>query len=207
PRAVVARLRQVGCPVVMGNTDAWALDPHPHPIRNADSERLNAIELWGAAQLDDTDRAFIRTFQPTIELAAGSELRLLCYHGSPRSFHEGLLATTPDEQLDAALAGCTATLLAGGHTHTQMVRRHGEKLLINPGSVGQPVERVAEGVRYPPWAEFAVVEVLPGGDSGGGAGYTLSVALRRIPVDVAEVVKLAYAGGMPHAEWWVGHWR
>jgi predicted phosphodiesterase len=199
PRTVIARLRQLACPVVMGNTDAWALDPTPHAVRDADTPYVNAVELWSAAQLDDTDRTFLRSFPPTVELGLSREHHLLCYHGSPRSFDEVLLATTPDGQVEAALAGCTATLLAGGHTHTQMVRRYADKVLINPGSVGQPLKVRPNGgaVHYAPWAEFAVVEVV---------GDDLSVELRRVPVDVQAVVELAYSCGMPHPDWWAARW-
>jgi putative phosphoesterase len=202
PRGVIQRVRQLDCPVVMGNTDAWALDPAPHLVRDADSHRVNDIELWGAAQLDDEERAFLRSFQPTVELELGGGRRLLCYHGSPRSFHEGIFATTLDDQLAAAFEGCTATILAGGHTHAQMVRRYGDKLIVNPGSVGQPIEQVGAGVRYPPWAEYAIVELLEGGEGL----EALAVELHRTPVDGGAIINLAYASGMPHADWWAGRW-
>ena len=49
PRETLARVHGLGIPVIMGNTDSWALDPSPHPMRDETSERINAIELWGAA--------------------------------------------------------------------------------------------------------------------------------------------------------------
>jgi hypothetical protein len=58
------------------------------------------------------------------------------FHGSPRSHIEDILASMPPEVLDAMLAGTTAAVLTGGHTHIQMLRQHHGRLLINPGSVG-----------------------------------------------------------------------
>ncbi len=199
PRGVVARLRDLGCPVVMGNTDAWALDPAPHPPRDADTPYVNAIELWGAAQLDDDDRAFIRSFAPTVTVDLGGGQQMLCYHGSPRSFHEGIFATTPDEQLADMLAGFPQPILAGAHTHSPLLRRYADRVIVNPGSVGQAFERRpnTDTTRHAPWAEYAVLEAN---------GPALRVELCRTPVDVEAVVRLAYARGMPHAEWWAARW-
>lgn len=53
--------------------------------------------------------------------------------------------------LDAVLAdiervgvGCSGTVLAGGHTHIQMLRQHRGMLIVNPGSVGTPFRASAQ---------------------------------------------------------------
>jgi hypothetical protein len=51
---------------------------------------------------------------------------------------ERILAETPQPQLGAMLAGRPASIYAGGHTHLQLLRRLGETLYLNPGSVGLP---------------------------------------------------------------------
>ena len=198
PRGTLARIRELGWPVIMGNMDAWALEPHP--IRNGDTPYINAIELWGAERLDNTDRAAIRAFVPRLTLPLGGGLSLLAYHGSPRSYYEAIQADTPDLQLAMVFGGEEATILAGGHTHTQMVRRWTDKLIVNPGSVGAPFElrRGSTTVRYPPWAEFAVLTVV-GGD--------MSLELRRTPVDVAAILVLAAAMHMPELAWWSARWE
>lgn len=199
PCETVARVRALGCPTVMGNTDAWALNPQPHPVRDENTPKFNEIELWGAAQLGAADRDCIRTFQPIIEIDVAGDVRLLCYHGSPRSFHDPIHVTTPDEEVAPMVAGVEATLLAGGHTHVQMVRRYGEKVIINPGSVGLPFEQLANGAaRNPPWAEYALLTWEAG---------RLSIDLRRTRVDVAEIRRSVEVSGMPHAEWWLEDWK
>lgn len=199
PRGVIARLRGLAVHLVQGNTDAWALDPQPHAWRNAETPFFNAVELWSAQQLDADDCAFLRSFVPHLTLDLG-KTQLLCYHGSPRSFHEGIFAHTTDDELAAIFEGFPPKLAAGGHTHVQLLRRFGDKMLINPGSVGQPFEYApgAAHVRHPPWAEYAIVEA-----SGG----CLSVALHRTPVDVEALLALAAASGMPHLEWWARPWH
>ena len=199
PRETLARLRGLAGPVVMGNTDAWALDPHPHAERDAESALFNAIELWGAAQLDETDRAYLRTFRPTITVDLGAGRTLLAYHGSPRSFHDPILATTPDDDLAGFLGEARATILAGGHTHMPFVRRFEQSLVLNPGSVGLPFEQLPGGKsRNPPWAEYALLAV-----DGDG----VRVELRRTPVDLAKVRSAVQASGMPCAEWWLADWN
>lgn len=197
PGAVLARLRALGCPVVMGNVDAWLLAP-PAII---DADELDvALARWCTAQLTDIDLAFVRAFPAVIERPLGAERTLLCFHGSPRSYHDVIVPTTPDDALDAMLGDTRATLLAGGHTHLQMVRRHGAAHLVNPGSVGLPgVGAAAQRNRDVRWAEYAVMEA---------DGDRLDISLRRTPLDVGQMVALAYASGMPTPaiEWWAGLW-
>ncbi|MBX3014808.1 MAG: metallophosphoesterase family protein [Caldilineaceae bacterium] len=198
PRETLARLQALGGPVVMGNTDAWALEPQPHPPRNEATEFFNAIELWGAAQLTAADRAYIRTFQATVELSLAPDLTLLCYHGSPRSYHDPIVATTPESELQTLLGTSPARILAGGHTHAPYVRRYREKLVLNPGSVGLPYETLANGKeRNPPWAEYAVLDY----DAGA-----ININLRRVPYAVEPLLAVAQACGMPYAAWWSADW-
>jgi putative phosphoesterase len=199
PRATLERIRELGCTCVMGNTDAWALDPKPHTKRDEFTERYNAIELWCAAQLTESDFDFIRTFQPMAEVAVSRGAQMICYHGSPRSFHDPVLATTSEAELAAMFDGCRAPIMAGAHTHTQLLRRYLDMLIVNPGSVGQPFEYLpgARSAHNPPWAEFAIVE---------GVGDDVSVEFRRTPFDHVSLVTLALNSGMPYAEWWATMW-
>jgi putative phosphoesterase len=199
PREVLAKLQALAWPVVMGNTDAWALNPTPHPSHDENTPIFNAIEFWGAEQLTPADHTYIQSFQPIIEVTLDDSTTLLCYHGSPHSYNDIIVASTPDADLAALIGGQQATLLAGGHTHAQYMRRYQDKILLNPGSVGLPYETLPDGTdRNPPWAEFAIIEWASG---------ELTVTLRRIAYDTAPLLTAARASGMPHAEWWVKDWR
>ncbi len=199
PRETLVRVCDLDCPVVMGNTDAWALAPTPHPARDEETQLFNAVELWGAAQLTDADRAFIRTFQPVVTLDLAG-LSFLGFHGSPTSFHHVIQATTPDEEIERLFAGHHAAIMAGGHTHTPLVRRYQNAFLINPGSVGLPwmTSPGARGTRNPAWAEYALLTI---------DGQRLGVELRRTPFDLDALRVAVLASGMPHADWWLGDWR
>ena len=119
PREVLQRLHELGCPIVMGNADAELLDVSP-PGSETDEEsrRIADISRWCAAQLDDADRAFLASFQPTVEIPLGEERRLLCCHGSPRSYDDVIVAVIPDDELDAMIGGYGATVRSPVGTRT-----------------------------------------------------------------------------------------
>jgi predicted phosphodiesterase len=198
PHEVIARMRDLGCPVVMGNTDASSLRPVRLSPLDEESRRYVEIENWGAGQLTAEDRDFIRGFPPTLTVPLGDGATLLCFHGSPRGNTDSIVATTPDATLARMLTGFSATVMAGGHTHGPFVRPYRRALFVNPGSVGLPYEAVGERVRHPPWAEYGIVEWRAG---------RLGVELRRVPFDADLVVQAVLRSGMPHAEWLANRWR
>lgn len=195
PAAVIARLRALDCPVVMGNTDAWLLAP---PSEDAD-EIDRAFTRWCLGQLSADDRAYVAAFPAVIERSLGDGRTLLCFHGSPRSFDETIIATTPDDALDAMLDGHDAALMAGGHTHMPMLRRYRDRRIINPGSVGLPgVGSVRPYNRDVHWAEWAVLDV---------DDDDTRISFHRTPLDVEKMIAAAYASGMPEPDWWAARWR
>jgi putative phosphoesterase len=192
PREVIARLKALKSAVVMGNMDAWFQSPHPLGGSSRSAQRGNEIRSWGVSQLSPNDLDYLRTFQVTVEVSLDVATDLLCYHGSPLSNEEGISSTTPDEDLERMLSGCHAAVWAGGHTHTQMVRRHGGTTIFNPGSVGAP-SRKGQG-RHSPWAEYGII---------GWENSSLRIELRRVPVNVNLVKQAALSSGMPHGDWWI----
>ncbi len=82
PRQVLAILRELGCPVVMGNTDAWALDPQPFEQRDEDSHRFYEVELWAVRQLSPSDLDQIGSFRPLVEIPLGGGENLLCFQAA-----------------------------------------------------------------------------------------------------------------------------
>jgi predicted phosphodiesterase len=108
----------------------------------------------------------------------------MLFHGSPSSNLVDLLSDTPSELFDEQLGPERATVMAGGHTHVQMLRQHRGTLVVNPGSVGAPFREFAHG--RPPTildhAEYAVVEF---------DDRAVSVALHRIELDRRELAATA----------------
>jgi predicted phosphodiesterase len=195
PAQVVARLRELGCPVVMGNADDWLLTGEASDAEQISSARqmmLNAVRDWMlATQLSEDDRAFIATFQPTVEIALDGERTLLCFHGSPRSFDEIILPLTPDDEVREYLQPQQTVTYTGGHTHVQFMRHFGRTFHFNPGSVGFAYRHSQpEGeFRADPWAEYAILTAEP-----------LALEFRRVPFDVETLIETYRSSGRPYAD-------
>jgi putative phosphoesterase len=197
PHETVERVRALGCPVVMGNWDAWILEGFPNGSEEPWSRFIEQGEWW-AEKLSAEDRAFVRTFQPRVELQLG-EVEVLCFHGSPSSYDDMILATTPHDELLHLLGGCHQPLMLGGHSHVQLVRVIEGRLLVNPGSVGLPFTGIPFGELQliSRWAEYALIRI--GGDQ-------LSVDLRRTRYNVDAMLRRTTKSGVPHAAWWAQTW-
>ena len=189
PRQVLRRLRELGCRAVRGNADRWLLEGLP-PGRSEATRRLAETVAWTRAQLRDDDLAYIAALPATVRCSVAG-LELLSVHGSPRSDLERLLATTSDAALDELFACAGAHVLAAGHTHLQLLRRHSDRLLVNPGSVGLPLgTTTGSAPPLPNVAEYALVTVRAG---------DVEIAFRRLPTDIDALG--AASAAMPHATW------
>ncbi len=195
PAQVVARLRELACPVVMGNADYWlvtGLESGAEQIPEARLRKLEAIRAWQLTQLANRDIAFIQSFQPTVELPLEEGQTLLCFHGSPRSFDDVILPQTPDEEVRRFLDPHDAIIYTGGHTHIQFVRHFGRTFHFNPGSVGLAYrhDQPETQFRVDPWAEYAILSV---------AGKRVELTFRRVPLDVQALLAVYQTSGRPFA--------
>lgn len=198
PRETLRRIKELDGPVVRGNTDEWFLVPQTHDPNSEQERRLMEMLWWAEKQFSPADIEFMRAFQPRVEIQLEGGNTLLCFHASPQSNTELILATTTDDELAQRFGDYRATVMAGGHTHQQMLRRFQNAFVINPGSVGMPITRDASNqVRRPPWSEYAILD---------SRGANTAIEFRRAPLDVTAVVRAARASGMPQIEWWAGEW-
>ncbi|MDQ6602172.1 MAG: metallophosphatase family protein [Chloroflexota bacterium] len=191
PAQVVARLQELGCPVVLGNADAFLLTGADG--NEAVSAQQYAARDWSLAQLSEADRAFIAAFHPTVEFSLPGNRRFLCFHGSPASFHDRIFPNTPDEEVRGYLGAYLPAILTGGHTHLQQLRRLDDSLFFNPGSVGFVYNtRQSGGVLHAdPWAEYAILSADE---------RRFSIEFCRVSFDVAEWKRITLASGIPDTE-------
>ena len=87
PAEALERIRELGCPVVMGNWDAAFLGDMPKP-KDKIGEQLVEIGEWWASYLSPADREFMAGFVPNMKLDVGST-PVFFFHGSPRSYDDG----------------------------------------------------------------------------------------------------------------------
>ena len=135
PRETLDLLETLGMPTVRGN--------HDRLIYSAPPEKLTpSVEFSGAA-LTEVQRKALGSLPATLDVADG----ILAVHGTPTDDSEylledkveGRLARSPRAALDGRLDGVTASLVLCGHSHTQhCAMASGNRLVVNPGSVGCP---------------------------------------------------------------------
>ena len=193
PRDVLGRLAELRCICILGNHDEFMLDPALIRSYSEVPIVVEAVE-WCRAELSQVHLEFIGSFHRRFELSLDGSGTLLLFHGTPESNMIDLLATTPAERVDELLAGRRATVMAGGHTHIQMLRQHRGNLIVNPGSVGLAFKEYASG-QAPillPHAEYAVIEAMDG---------DIAVSLRRVALDKAELREAASAVHHPLKDW------
>ncbi|MEZ4735220.1 MAG: metallophosphoesterase family protein [Caldilineaceae bacterium] len=202
PKEVVELLRSLNCPCVQGNHDDYVLN-FAQFLQDNHATWAKETIAWGVEQLSAADLAFIASFRPTVQLQLDPDepaRALLCFHGSPRSCHDLLLAVTPADEVDMLLQGHCAAVMAGGHTHVQMLRRHRQILIVNAGSVGLPMMEMpfTGEPHFLPYAEYALVDYQP---------PRMSVDLRQVQYDCEQTKAAALARGLPYAEAWMRRWQ
>lgn len=126
PAETVARLRELEPATwIRGNADRWLAEP-PEQLREAvDNART---------QLGDALAAELAALPATAE-----DGDMLICHGSPVSDVRSFLPESAEDEPEL-LAGVTASRLMFGHTHLQFRRWAGGIELVNPGSVGAPLD-------------------------------------------------------------------
>jgi putative phosphoesterase len=126
PTETLARLRELEPAIwIRGNGERWTADP-PEQLREA----IDAVR----AELGEAQVAELGALPET---AVDGDM-LIC-HGSPVSDVRSFLPE-PAEDEPELLDGVTASRLMFGHTHLQFRRMAGGIELVNPGSVGVPLD-------------------------------------------------------------------
>lgn len=196
PATVVRRLREMACPVVMGNADAWLISGEEVADEGIPAERLKKmgeIRLWSLSQLTEEDIDFISGFQPTVTINLPDGPDLFCFHGSPTSFDDVILPATSEEEFQKLLGPYSGHILTGGHTHAQQIRRIGKYFFFNPGSVGFAYshQQPDDSFHADPWAEYAILTAEHG---------QVGLEFRRVLFDVKELIRIYRESGRPFGE-------
>lgn len=198
PAATVRRLRELACPVVMGNADAWMLTGIQTGSESV-SEMQEQVRQWSLSQLSSDDQAFIASFAPTVTMPFSSDHQLLCFHGSPTSFDEILLPSLSSEDFRHALAPYAPAIMTGGHTHLQQVRRLDTTFFFNPGSIGVAYnhDQPEDAIRLDPWAEYAILSEADG---------VIGLEFRRAPLPMETLREALATSGHPNVNRLLGEY-
>jgi predicted phosphodiesterase len=198
PHETVQLLRAMNTSIVIGNSDAWLMtgvETDAHLISEERRKKLDIVRGWSLSKLTEEDYAFINSFQPTVSVELGAGRNLLAFHGSPSSFGQVLLPSTPEEEFQEILKPYTESILSGGHVHLQYTRRlrDSQNFYFNPGSIGVAYNHEqSNDVGYlDPWAEYAVLTV---------EGMQVSLEFRRIPLDMEKMADIYRHSDRPFAD-------
>ena len=198
PHETVQLLREMKCPIVMGNSDAWLMtgvETDAHLIPEERRKKLDIVRAWSLSQLNEEDCAFINAFQPTVTVDLGLGRNLLAFHGSPTSFDQFLLPSTPEDEFQEILKPYANSILTGGHMHLQYTRRlrDSQNFFFNPGSIGVAYnhEQSNENGLLDPWAEYAILTV---------EGTRTQLEFRRIPLDMKKMADIYRKSERPFAD-------
>jgi diadenosine tetraphosphatase ApaH/serine/threonine PP2A family protein phosphatase len=173
PVATVERLRSLDARMIRGNVDRWTEHPYAAPDEPLVQDAI------GYCRTELGDRVVADLGELPEWLADEGGVRFT--HGSPLSDVRSF-APSPTAEDDELLAGHREPLQVFGHTHIAFQREgpHGIRL-VNPGSVGMPVD----GDQRAAWAILH--------DNG-------EVEQRRVVYDFGAVATALRAIGAPWAD-------
>lgn len=200
PKEVLTVLQELRCAYIKGNHDSALLEPEK-AAQYEITEYLVKDLYWCRDQLQQADLDFIDSFRPTLDIPLSKQVKLLAFHGSPLSSIDIIQATTPVEVLDRYFSDRTADVFIGGHSHIQLHRRYGHKLILNSGSVGNTFKFVYTPGIVPsllPWAEYMIVSHV---------NDTVSVDARRVYFDTSELLQIVKKSSLPGAVWWLKQYQ
>lgn len=150
PGAVVDFVRTNCKVVVQGNHDhTIGFDVDPRCSRQF-QKAAAVTRRYTASVLDKEQKDFLRKLPLKLELKRDNTSFYLC-HAKPSNPLYGYCAEQSEEWINE-LDQVNADVLLVGHTHTPFIRKIGNKVVVNPGSLGQPKTGSPEA-RYATWED------------------------------------------------------
>ncbi len=150
PNEVVERLRREEAIGVVGNWDLAVCQPDEVeglraylPLHLPEAARRSYVRTRRA--LTAEHRSFLAGLPAQLRIEEGG-LCFLLTHGSPERPDEALTDAVPDGRLQGFFEAAEVQVLVVGHSHVGAVREvggraaGGDRLLLNPGSVGIPMD-------------------------------------------------------------------
>jgi putative phosphoesterase len=141
PVRVLDWARDNGVQTVLGNHDyavAVGADPKASPTKQP---LALPMRDWTRQQLSQDHYDFLAKLRKTRELRFDGA-RFLVLHATPLDplYDYRIKPSISDAELANFVGGVDADVLVVGHTHLPLARKHGPLQIINPGSVGQPLD-------------------------------------------------------------------
>lgn len=170
PNEVVELMRDMGIKCLMGNHDLAVVTGNAFGF-NPYAARAVA---WTRKHLKKENMSFLAS----LPLYRRNSFYMV--HGSPRNYTEEYVTHDyPEAILQNFLGKAERDILALAHTHVSFIRPLGDKMVFNPGSVGQPRD-------LDPRASYALLDP-----------EKKRVEIRKVEYDVEKVVEAVIRAGLP----------
>lgn len=183
PAEIVDRVRTLGWNGVLGNTDEMLFRPEsltefavraPHLRKLFDA--IAEMAAFTREALGAESIAWLRTLPMTQSIGT-----VAVVHASTENTWVSPGPSATDDELDAAFQPLRGSVVVYAHIHQPFVRRIGERIIANTGSVSLSYDG-------DPRASYLLV------DEG-------SVTIRRVDYLLAAEVAALKTSGLPHADW------
>jgi len=187
PRAVLKVLQEQPLLAVRGNHDhavAYSADPRASPAKQP---LALTMREWTHGELAATDLSWLRDL-PLRQSCHIAGTRFTLVHATPHDplYDYRLRAGAGDELIRELTTGIEADILVVGHTHWPLRHTVGALQVVNPGSVGQPLDGDARA-SYALWQDGTITLHRVEYD------VTQAVtALERLPIAAAHRMALAH---------------
>lgn len=137
---VMERLIELKWVLMRGNNEMFLLD-YETPRMPSDWVDYSTPRLLRATIPPQVQR-LIAMLPDTLQLRFPDASLVRVLHGVPGNHWTGILYSMSDEEISAILSGVEEDTVIAAHTHLVMDRQVGRWHLLNPGSVGNPVNGV-----------------------------------------------------------------
>lgn len=187
PREAADLLVRQGWPCISGNCDRL--------VSREPVESLGASDRFARERLSEAQLGWLAGLPATLLI----EEVVLAVHGTPADDSAYLLETVDhagarlarQAEISDRLGDTTAEVVLCAHSHVPRVARVGERLIVNPGSVGLPAYCEDQPVAYEmetgsPDARYAIIE------RGANGWRTMLVA---VPYDREGAIRRAQQAG------------
>ena len=184
PAEIVDRIRDLGWPGVMGNTDELLV--RPEALEAFASQSSAPTALWQAIreiaavtrEMLGKERLAWLSDLPAIHLQSS----LALVHASPNDMWRVPGPETPEAELKKLYGSLDRQVVVHGHTHLPSIRSLvGGRFIIDTGSVGLPYDG-------DPRASYLLLEEN-------------APSIRRVVYSIDREVAALASSGMPHAPW------
>jgi len=185
PTEVIDLLQRNNIDTVQGNCDravAKGRDDTGDSFENVHWDNL-AFEMlqWTKDQITPEQKRYLKKLPSELRFNVGSR-RILCVHGLPGNISGSIKQNVSSQVYDYMFSRNSCDILILGHTHEMLLQPRGNRLIINPGSIG--------GGTLPEEATVAVLNI-------NEENTTASVCWHRVPFDTVSFEKKYRHEGLP----------